>query len=125
MNYTLFLPFPSKNLSPNKNLHHMALHRLKKKYKNDCMWKAKADGLGAIDADGLRITRTYFPPAAYRYDLDNLDASMKAATDAISAVVGIDDHKFTFGESKIEAPVKPFGMVKIELEWTEKGAKAA
>ena len=115
--HTVYLPFPSNNLSPNARQHWGKHHAAKTAYKLACAWKATADGLRKIDADSLRLTYTYFPPAAYRYDKDNLDASMKAATDAIRDVVGIDDHLFSFGESKIEAPIRPHGMVKCEISW--------
>ena len=125
MKHTVYLDWPSKNLSPNKKQHHMQVHRARKKYKLACAWKATADGLRKIEADSLRLTYTYFPPAAYRYDKDNLDSRMKAATDAIRDIAGIDDHLFSFGESKIETPIRPHGMVKCEIEWADRQARAA
>ena len=77
-----------------------------------------------IDADALHVNITFFPPSRRRFDLDGLLSRMKAGLDGVSDVCGIDDSKWTITLCKA-ASVAPDGMVKIELEWTEKGAKAA
>lgn len=122
--YVLFLPFPQKVLSPNARHHWAKLASFKKAYRKVCGWKAKADGLGQIDADALDVKVTFFPPDKRRRDLDNMLASLKSGLDGVSDVCGIDDSKWTITLCKA-ASVAPDGMVKIELEWTEKGAKAA
>lgn len=122
--HTVYLDWPPNNLSPNARHHWAKHHAAKKAYKRACGWKITADGLRKIDADSLRVTYTYFPPADYRYDKDNLDARMKAATDAIRDIAGIDDHLFSFGETKIETPIRPHGMVKCEITWTPREALA-
>lgn len=122
--YVLFLPFPSKNLSPNSRNHWAKSAMAKKAYRQVCGWQAKADGVGLIDADGLDVKVTFFPPDKRRRDLDNMLASLKSGLDGVSDVCGIDDSKWTLSVSKASTIAKN-GMVKIEIEWTEKGAKAA
>ena len=124
MNYTLFLPFPSKNLSPNARNHWAKSASAKKAYRQTCGWHANAGGLGLINADALDVKVTFFPPDKRRRDLDNMLASLKSGLDGVSDVVGIDDSKWTITLCKA-APVAPLGMVKIELKWIQREAKAA
>jgi len=51
-------------------------------------------------------------------------ASLKSGLDGISDVVGIDDSKWTLSVSKA-ATIERNGMVKLELNWIEREAKAA
>lgn len=87
-----------------------------KKYKHDCMWAAKADGLGTIKADGLKLTFTFCPkPHGPAPDRDNCMASCKALIDGIAEITGINDRHFTYGEPQIGARVKG-GAVTVEIE---------
>ncbi|HBN92266.1 MAG TPA: hypothetical protein DD397_06860 [Hyphomonas sp.] len=96
------LPWPHKDLSPNARVHHHALARVNAAYKEVCMWECKAQRLGPIDADALHISITFCPPDNRRRDLDNMLASIKAACDAISAVTGVDDSKWSIAIRKGE-----------------------
>lgn len=96
------LPWPHKDLSPNARVHHHALARVKAAYKEACMWECKAQRLGPIDADALHISITFCPPDNRRRDLDNMLTSIKAACDAISAVTGVDDSKWSIAIRKGE-----------------------
>ena len=125
MDATFYFTWPSPKLSPNARQHHMVTHKAKKAYKRDCGWVCKQAGLGVIDADGLKVSYTFFPPSRARFDRDNLASRMKAATDSISECVGIDDHYFTFGEPVLSGAVEKHGLVKVELNWTPREAKAA
>lgn len=120
----VYLPFPKADLSPNARSHWAKSAMAKKAYRQTCGWQAKTDGLGLINADALDVKVTFFPPDKRRRDLDNMLASLKSGLDGVSDVCGIDDSKWTITLCKA-APIAPDGMVKIELEWTEKGAKAA
>ena len=123
MKHTVYLDWPRPKLSANATGGWRGKHEAKVAYRNTCGWKAKADGLGKIDADGLHLHYTFFPPTKARHDLDNLFSRMKAATDAISDVTGINDHRFTFSMA-MGAVVSP-GMVKCEIEWADRQARAA
>jgi len=123
--HTVYLPFPSKNLSPNARPHWAKLAAAKKAYKLACGWKATADGLRTIDADALDVMLTFYPPDRRHYDLDNLISRMKAGLDAISGVVGIDDRHFTLEVSRASFVIEKHGMVKVDLNWTPREAKAA
>jgi len=83
-----------------------------------------ASGLGHIDADTVDVKVTFFPPDKRRRDLDNMLASLKSGLDGVSDVVGIDDSKWTLSVSKA-ATIERNGMVKLELNWIEREAKAA
>jgi len=97
---------------------------MKKSCRRDCGLIAKLSGLGKINADALDVKVTFFPPDKRRRDLDNMLASLKSGLDGVSDVVGIDDSKWTLSVSKA-ATIERNGMVKLELNWTPREAKAA
>jgi len=120
---TIYFDWPRPRLSPNASGGWRSKHEAKTAYRRNCAWKAVADGLGKIPADGLHVHYTFFPPTRARHDADNLFGRMKAATDAIADVTGINDHHFTFSMA-MGGVVSP-GMVKVDLNWTPREAKAA
>ncbi len=120
--HTVYLPFPSANLSPNARSHWAKQAMAKKAYRQACGWQAKADGLGQINASAINVKVTFFPPDKRRRDLDNMLASLKSGLDGIADVCGIDDHKWTLSVSKA-SPVEKNGMVKVELEWAASEAR--
>lgn len=97
---TIELPWPSADLSPNSRVHPMALHRAKKKAKNEAwgLTKALMGPLGiAFGTWREPITVQYvFHPAIDRArDDDNFASRMKAARDGIALALGVDDSGFT------------------------------
>ena len=89
------LPFPTKELSPNARKHWAQLAKAKAFYRHACSVTAMSQGLKKIDAQGLHLDITFYPPSRRRYDLDNLLASMKSGLDGIADVVGVDDSNWT------------------------------
>lgn len=124
MNAAFYLPWPDKKLSPNARGHWATEARAKKKYRADAAWTCRAHHVGKIHADAVHVKVTFFPPDNRQRDLDNMIASLKSAFDGISDVIGINDSKWTLSASKA-SPVAKQGMVKIELEWSDREAKAA
>lgn len=88
------LPWPPKALSPNARVHHMALAKAKKAYKEACMWQAKADGAKPMTG-ALHLTITFVPPDRRHRDLDNMLASIKSGLDGLRDVLGVDDSRWS------------------------------
>ena len=116
MNAEIFLPWPSKDLSPNARVHWSKLAKAKKKAKEAAFYIVKEAGIGKIDADRLTVRYSIFPPSRRKYDLDNIIASLKAAADGISLAIGIDDSQWAI-HIEPRGPVEKNGMVKVTLEW--------
>lgn len=104
----LTLPFPDKHLNPNSRIHWRRKSRLVKVARH-AAWGAMLEVFGASPhlPPGARIAlgMTFCPPDFRRRDLDNLVASMKAATDGIADALGVDDSRFIPSYS-IGEPVK-------------------
>lgn len=107
------LPWPPKGLSPNSRLHHHALARIKRDYRTDCAWLAKAAKLTAAGAQRVKVSITFLPPDRRPRDTDNMLASIKAGLDGLSDALGVDDSRWTLTISRGE-PVKG-GRVDIEV----------
>lgn len=106
------LPWPPKELSPNARVHHHALARVKKKYRSECGWELKAQGVKKIEADELHLSITFYPPDKRRRDWDNMLASIKSGLDAISQQIEVDDSKW---ELSIKKSKHIGGYVEIKI----------
>lgn len=109
----LILPWPSKELSPNARMHHMALHRAKKAYREACAWQAKAQGARAMAVARLHVTFTFYPPSKRRIDLDNCIARMKSGIDGLADVLGVDDSRWKMSFALAD---EIGGMVRVHVE---------
>ena len=87
------LPWPPKELQPNARVHWAVKAKATKKYKADCLKSLLPHGQ-IKSRDYFNITM--YPPDNRRRDWDNMVASIKAAIDAISIAVGIDDSKLHY-----------------------------
>lgn len=115
------LPWPPKELSPNKKHAHWAqLHRARKKYKEDCGWAILENtdsGMLTIIAKRdreLDLVVTFHPPDRRRHDRDNLIGRFKPGQDALALAALLDDSKFTVTYRPIGEPVKG-GQVVVEV----------
>lgn len=90
------LPWPPKELNPNRRCHYMAKARKTKEYRQACGMTGIAEGLRRRDyGDGdIPIRFDFFPPDNRRRDQDNLIASMKAAQDGLADAMGVNDSRF-------------------------------
>jgi len=112
----LTLPWWPKELKANGGFgNRFAHHRAAKKYKSDCGFLSKDQGLGPLDAARLKLTFEFRPKTRNLPDKDNCVHSCKYLIDAIAAVTGIDDSKFDYGEHTIGEPVKG-GAVLVDIE---------
>ena len=95
---TIELSWPVPELSPNKRLHHMALHRFKKAAREEGFWATRqAIGNAKFHHDGtsdVLLRQVAHPPANYRYDRDGIDARLKAHRDGIADALGVNDRFF-------------------------------
>jgi crossover junction endodeoxyribonuclease RusA len=109
------LPWPPKELSPNKRLHWARKSKATKAYREACglLMLAETEA-SSIQAEGLNLDITFCPPDKRRRDRDNMIASFKAGQDAISDVVGIDDRHF-IPTYRVGEPIKG-GAVVIRIE---------
>lgn len=91
------VPFPPSGLSPNGRLHWSKRATLAKKHKREA-WIVTLEAIGGgghgLGGGPISVAMTFHPPGGYRYDVDNLQASMKAALDGIAVALGVDDHRF-------------------------------
>ncbi len=108
------LPWPSRRLHPNARTHWRPKSVAIKKARLDARFATMAAGLTTLDLASLKATIVFHPPDNRRRDLDSMLASMKAAIDGISDVIGVDDSQWELAIRKDE-PVK-YGAVKIMLE---------
>lgn len=98
---TLTLDWPDADLSPNARVHHMALHRARKKAKLHAwgMTKALMPPLGIRFGSWtgtVEVAVTWHPCTARAFDLDNALARLKGHLDGIANALGIDDSAFVF-----------------------------
>lgn len=87
------LPWPSKDLSPNARIHHMAHYRAKKVFRETCYWTTARAGV-RLGQTPYRLDLVFFAPDARRRDRDNLLASMKSGLDGMAQALGVDDSHF-------------------------------
>ena len=118
----LILPWPPKELSPNRRQHWAVTARAKKAYRLSCAWQAKAQGARKIDAKTLHLALTFYPPTRRAFDLDNLLARMKAGLDGLADVLGVDDSRWTLTIAKAE---DIGGMVRVEIRHAGSGSTTA
>lgn len=111
-----YLPWPPSILWPNARVHHMALYRAKKDYREQCAslciyLKTKT----MHDAERINARITFFQPDRRRRDMDNMLAAIKAGIDAVAAHVGVDDSKWTMTLA-LSPETRERGGVEILLE---------
>jgi hypothetical protein len=98
--YTILLPWPSKDLSPNARVHHFVKASAAKKSRQDGWIAALASGARQLDWPAVEAQWVFFPPSRRHFDDDGLVSRCKAARDGVADAIGIDDHKW-----RMEAPV--------------------
>lgn len=89
---SVLLPYPNKDLNPNKRKNYHVKAKVFKEAKNEAYTLAIKAGLKGIQQRKLRLL--FSPPDRRRRDLDNMHASMKAALDGIALAIGCDDSEF-------------------------------
>lgn len=109
------LPFPPKELSPNARVHWAKKASAVRGYRLACAWHAVEQKVGKMDAKNVDATITFHPPSRRRIDMDNLLARSKAAIDAVSEAIGVDDSRWSFSLVRGE-PRPKLGALVMEIE---------
>ena len=121
---TVRLPWMPKVLSPNARVTIFQKAKAFKVYKNrvfrlakdilkDCTLLRHYHPL--YNHGRVHIGITFYPPAHYHYDEDNMVASFKAGCDGIRDVVGVDDHWFHYIPD-VGQWIVPDGCVEVKFE---------
>jgi crossover junction endodeoxyribonuclease RusA len=88
------LPWPPKELNPNKRLHWAVRNTHKVIYRDACHLltvQAKA----AVTGDGpIAITIDFYPPDRRHRDDDNMISAFKAGRDGLANALGVNDRRF-------------------------------
>lgn len=88
------LPWPPKELSPNKRLHWAKRNPIKVVYRDACHVRAYNAKL-SVPADGpIPITIDFYPPDRRHRDADNMIIAFKAGQDGIANGLGVNDRRF-------------------------------
>lgn len=87
------VPYPPKELNPNKKLHWAAKMGYIKMYRGTCKAIAGESSHAVPDGD-LVLDLEFFPPDNRHRDDDNMIASFKSGRDGIAEALEIDDVKF-------------------------------
>jgi crossover junction endodeoxyribonuclease RusA len=107
------MPWPPTTLSPNARVHWAKLAKAKKEFRQACAWTALSQGARPIEAKGLHVTLTFYPPSRRAIDLDNCLARFKAGIDGLVDVLKVDDSKWRITIEKAE---EVGGFVKVGIE---------
>lgn len=110
------VPFPPNELSPNQGgANKFKIHRIKKQYRRDVWVSLLEQKIRQMGDDLIGFEMTFYPPANYHYDDDNLVGRMKAGRDEIARFIGVDDKSFRLGKPVIAGKEPPLGRVAITL----------
>lgn len=111
---TFTFPWPHRELSPNARVDRFTKAKRVKAYRTGTAWEAKAAGVARMDPQPLHLTITFQPPDARNRDLDNMLASIKAALDGLSDVLGVDDSLWSL--TLLRGPIVERGRVSVTIE---------
>lgn len=114
MTFTLTLPWPPRELSPNGRVHWAKKSKAAKQYRMTCRLLCMAAGLVA-PAGAVRLLIEFVPPDARRRDDDNCLAAFKAGRDGLADALGIDDSRFVTQLRLSDDTVKG-GAVRVRIE---------
>lgn len=113
--FTVELPWPPAELSPNARVNWAQKSKAVKKYRAEAGWLALDNKLPRFGDQGIArvdVETTFYPPACRRYDRDNLLASIKAGLDGLAEHLRIDDHLFHPGAPVLE-PFSKQGRARV------------
>lgn len=116
MTIRLTLAWPSHKLSPNARSHWGRIAAVKQA-RMDAGWETLAQARDAkLPPDApLSVALIFCPPTARKYDLDNLEARMKALIDGVADVLHFNDNQIKRKGSSFGEIVKG-GRVEVYLD---------
>ena len=109
------LPWPAKELWPNRKAHWAAKSAKAKTARTNAFYLMKAHKL--MVPPEAELTITFHPPTNRRVDIDNCLATQKSALDGLADASGVDDEGWSYRVRKGK-PVSD-GCVLVEWEGDE------
>lgn len=110
----LVLPWPPRILNPNVSKHWSQHARAKARFRAACAFQARAQGVGRMQAQRLRVRLSFVMPDRRVRDDQNLIAAMKSGLDGLADVIGIDDSKWHVTHDPISYD-EIGGFVRVEV----------
>ena len=107
------LPYPDKELNPNKRLHWAQVAMAKAGYRAVCSWVTKAAIGRKTFTAPVTISITMYPPDRRRRDDDNVISSFKSGRDGVADAIKIDDADWI---TTYRVEKEPLNKVVIEIE---------
>jgi crossover junction endodeoxyribonuclease RusA len=90
----IMLPWPPKELSPNKRLHWAVRNPFKVLYRDTC-YRLTVQSKAFVTHDGpIPITIDFYPPDRRHRDDDNMISAFKAGRDGLANALGVNDRRF-------------------------------
>ncbi len=93
---TVELPWPDRRLHPNARVHWAEKASVTKRARLESKCLARHVIKAPINAQEVLVTAIFHPPDRKKRDRDGLLASLKAAFDGISEVIGVDDSRWEY-----------------------------
>lgn len=115
MSYTVRLPWPSADLSPNARRHWAVKAKAAKSARSIGYFAAHDAKLPKSGwPETVSFIVTIYPPDRRHYDDDNLISRIKHQRDGIADAMGINDRAFRLG-AVMWGPVVKGGSVRVEI----------
>ncbi|PJL51476.1 hypothetical protein B9Y74_05630 [Stenotrophomonas maltophilia] len=111
----LILPWPSKELSPNRRVHWGTKAKAAKKDRAQAYILAVAAGCVPWKSEGrVHLWVTFHPPTRMIPDDDNMLSRFKPQRDGIADALGIDDKRF-ISHPLVSTEVRKGGQVVVRI----------
>jgi crossover junction endodeoxyribonuclease RusA len=89
------LPWYPRELSPNERVHWAVKANATARYRKECGWLAKSQGVLPTEKEIVKMTMVFFPKKRGRQpDKDNMIAATKALRDGLQDALTMDDSRF-------------------------------
>ena len=113
MSYSVTLPWPPKEVSPNARVHWSVKSKAAKALRKAAHILTLEAGIRGVDWEGdIHLFVDYFPPDKRARDQDNMISASKALFDGLADAMGVNDKRF-----RLHPYVKDEvgGMVKVRI----------
>ena len=91
---TIKLPWPPKELNPNKKLHWAVKSKFAKAYREQCRLLTLAAKLDVPQDGNINLWITFYPPDRRHRDDDNMISAFKSGRDGIADALQVNDKRF-------------------------------
>lgn len=110
---TILLPWPPKELWPNRRAHYHEKARVAKAYRKDCGWLTHQAEPTVPDEGPIPVRITFCPPDKRARDLDNMVAAIKPHLDGVADALHVNDARFVLTIER--GHVQKGGVVEVRL----------